>query len=122
MELDTKDLIQKEIDGFEKKRIELEKTHGAIKMYTFTEKDDKGEKTGKVFVGYLKQPHILAAARALDLVAAEKYNEAGIMLWDACFLEKESSREVSEIQKYKLGLVPYVGLQIDAVAPDIKKN
>jgi len=48
--------------------------------------------------------------------------EAGFTLWSGCFIDSESSKEISLDKKYKLGLYPVLGNSLDLMYPDLKKN
>ena len=62
----------------------------SVTYHTFSEIDENGNVTGNKFVCYLREPNILAAARALDYIYAGKINECGIVMWPACFLAEYS--------------------------------
>ena len=91
-----------------------------VNYFIITEYDEDKEATGKFFVAYIREPHILNAVRALDMMWANKVHEAGYFLFDTCVL-KESSPEV-HIDKYKLGLLPGIALLVDTQSPELKKN
>ena len=80
-----------------------------------------GEPTGKVFVAYVQQPHILAAAKCMDMLMAKNFYQAGSMMWDTMVLP-ESDIEVKTDGKYKLGLEGRLGLLLEVQAPEDKKK
>lgn len=132
VKLETEDLLRM-LEEFSKKcdaekiqiedRLQRENNGAKIKVNYFiiTEYDrDTKEATGRFFVAYIREPHILNSVRALDMMYSNKIHEAGYFLFDACVL-KESSPEVHQ-DKYKLGLLPGIALLVDTQAPELKKN
>lgn len=103
-------------------RLQRESNGAKVKVNYFiiTEYDEEKEATGRFFVAYIREPHILNSVRALDMMYANKIHEAGYFLFDTCVL-KESSPEVHQ-DKYKLGLLPGIALLVDTQAPELKKN
>lgn len=86
----------------------------------FLERKD-GVSTGKVFVAYVQQPHILAAAKCMDMLMAKNFYQAGSMMWDTMVLP-ESDIEVKTDGKYKLGLEGRLGFLLEVQAPEDKKK
>lgn len=86
-----------------------------------TEDNKKYDKTGNIFVAYIKQPHILTAVKVLDMLAQQRMFEAGMMAWDAMIISVHSSKEI-ENYSLKLGLVGRLGWMLKASVPDLKKN
>lgn len=87
----------------------------------FLEKDSNGNKTGKVFVAYIQQPHILAAAKCMDMLMAKNFYQAGSLMWDVMVLP-ETDTEVKVDGKYKIGLQGRLGLLLEVQAPEDKKK
>lgn len=85
------------------------------------EVDEEGKETGKIFSAYIRQPHILAAAKCMDMLLAKRFYEAGALMWESMVLP-ESDTEVKTIDKYKLGLEGRLGLMLQVQAPEDKKK
>lgn len=85
------------------------------------EDDKKFDKTGNIYVAYIKQPHILTAVRVLDLLSQQKMFEAGMLAWDSMILSTHSSKEIEQYS-VKLGLVGRLGWMLKTSVPDVKKN
>lgn len=93
--------------------------------YEFFRERDKNKElveNGKIFVAYVRKPHAIVAARAMDCILAGKIFEAGGLLWQSCFLKTESSPEIESIDRYKVGLQGKLGSILDVQAPEVKKN
>lgn len=123
----TQQQFQDEIDAriasFKQRAEDLSKELNIkVDFHTFTEREDNYNLTGNVFVAYTKQPHVLVAARAMDLLIANKDFEAGTLLWSSCFIVEHSSKEIENVDKYKLGLTGMLGKYLEIQAPDVKKN
>lgn len=114
--------IDEQKERFEKKRKELESSHGKVYALFSEELDDNGEKTGTVFAGFFKQPPFLAAALCMDAIRKELYTEAGLKLWPACFIKDASSPEIEQRQEIQLGMLPYLAIQVKLIAPELKKS
>lgn len=115
--------INKKKEEFAEKAIALGTAlNTKVAWEAVSELSEQGLLTGKVFVAYFREPALMLAARALDLLWAQKINECGQMLWAACFLKSESSSEIESVRAYHLGMLHKVGNMLDAIAPDVKKN
>ena len=83
--------------------------------------DNPEPKAGKLYVAYIKQPHILTAIKVLDLLNQRRNFDAGFLAWEAMIIKSESSKEIQK-DKYKLGLCARLGYVIEMAAPDFKKK
>lgn len=116
-------LIKEKIKGFEEEAKKLsEKLNVKVIVETVTVRDDNNVPTGKVLKAFFKQPHIITAVRAMDLLSDKRFYECGFSLWDACIMHDISDAEISDNDKYKIGICPKLSLLLDVVVPDLKKN
>jgi hypothetical protein len=109
------------LEMYQKKADELTVSNKAKVTYEYFLERENGNPTGKVFVAYVKQPHILAAAKCMDMIISKNLYQAGAMLWEICVLP-ESDSEVKVDGKYKLGLEGRLGLLLEVQAPEDKKK
>lgn len=133
MEIINKKLIEGSENEYEGKSLEdilkeyqdkadaLSLTYKSKVSFEYFLEREGEKKTGRVFVAYLKQPHILAAAKCMDMLMAQNFYQAGSMMWETMVLQ-ESDIEVRTDGKYKLGLEGRLGLLLEVQAPEDKKK
>lgn len=120
-EIKTK--LQAKIEEFSTKAINLTEQQKGRKVdyHTFSLRDDNGNLTGEIYAIYTVQPAEMLAASCMDDLVAGKRYMVGMKLWSTCVL-KESDKEITENQARKLGMAGRLGVLIDVILPDVKKN
>jgi len=86
-----------------------------VKAITFTKSD------GSVLAVYFKKLHRMNRPSVLNFLTQQQMGDAGALIYKACLLESESSKEITEDDECYDGIILRLALEYQFDIPDKKK-